>query len=92
MLLNNQWIIEEVKEEMKKIPRDKWKWKHDNPKLMGCSKSSSKREVHRNKILPQETRKSQTNNLTPKVARGRRTSNTPVYLKKRNHKTQSRNK
>ena len=23
-----------------KIPTDKWKWKHDNPKPMGCSKSS----------------------------------------------------
>ena len=31
---------------------------------MGCSKSSSKREVYRNTILPQETRKSQINNLT----------------------------
>ena len=39
----------------KKIPRDKWKWKHNDPKPMGCSKSSSKREVYSNKILPQET-------------------------------------
>ena len=31
---------------------------------MGCSKSSSKREVYGNTILPQETRKSQINNLT----------------------------
>ena len=31
---------------------------------MGCSKSSSKREVYSNTILPQETRKSQINNLT----------------------------
>ena len=28
-----------------KIPRDKWQWKHDDPKPMGCSKSGSKREV-----------------------------------------------
>ena len=27
-----------------KIPRDKWKWKHDDPKSVGCSKSSSKRK------------------------------------------------
>ena len=33
-------------------------------KLMGFSKSSSKREVHSNKCLPQEIRKSQINNLT----------------------------
>ena len=31
---------------------------------MGCSKSSSKREVYSNTSLPQETRKSQINNLT----------------------------
>ena len=31
---------------------------------MGYSKSSSKREVHSNKCLPQEIRKSQINNLT----------------------------
>ena len=39
----------------KKIPRDKWQRKHNDP--MGCSKSSSKREVYSNKILPQGTRK-----------------------------------
>ena len=31
--------------------------KHDNSKPMGCSKSSSKREVYSNIILPQEIRK-----------------------------------
>ena len=31
---------------------------------MGCTKSSSKREVYSNTSLPQETRKSQINNLT----------------------------
>ena len=31
---------------------------------MGCSKSSSKREVYSNKILPQETRKDRIDNLT----------------------------
>ena len=31
---------------------------------MGCSKSSSKREVYSNKILPQETRKTLIDNLT----------------------------
>ena len=56
MLLNNQWITEEIKEEIKKIPRHKWEWKHDDPKPMGHSKSSSKREVYSNKILHQETR------------------------------------
>ena len=41
----------------KKIPRDKWKQKHSDPKYMGCSKSSSKREFYSNASLPQEIRK-----------------------------------
>ena len=42
-----------------KLPRDKWPGKHDDPKSMGWSKSSSKREIYSKK---QE--KSQINNLT----------------------------
>ena len=42
MLLNNEWIAEEIEKEIKKICEDKWKWKHNDPKPMGCSKSSSK--------------------------------------------------
>ena len=37
------------------MPRNKWKWKHDNPKSMGFSKSSAKGKVHSNTSLPQET-------------------------------------
>ena len=42
---------------------------------MGCSKSSSKREVYSNTILTQETRKisNKKSNLTPKGTRERRT-------------------
>ena len=36
--------------------------KHDDPKPMGCSKSSSKKEVYNKIILPQERKIS--NNLT----------------------------
>ena len=59
----------------KKIPRNKWQWKHENPKPMGCSKSSSKREVYSNTILPQETRNfsNKQPKLTPKAIRDRRT-------------------
>ena len=55
----------------KKISRNKWQWKHDNPKPMGFSKSSSKREVYSNTILPQETRKmlNRQPNFTPKTTR-----------------------
>ena len=53
--------------------------KHDDPKPMGCSKSSSKREVYRNTTLPQETRNiSNTEpNITLKAIRERRTKNPP---------------
>ena len=33
------------------------KMKHEDPKPIGCRKSSPKREVYNNKILPQETSK-----------------------------------
>ena len=61
-----------------KVPRDKWQWKHVDPKPMGCSKSSYKREVYSNTILPQETRKisNKQSNLTPKGTRERRTKKT----------------
>ena len=35
LIINNQWISEEIKEVIKKIPRGKWKWKQDDPKAMG---------------------------------------------------------
>ena len=48
--------------------------KHDNSKPMGCSKSSSKREVYSNTILPQQTRKTSNRqpNFTPKTTGKRR--------------------
>ena len=57
MLLNNQLVTEDIKQEIKKIPWDKLKWKHNNPKSMGQSESISKREVDNDTSLPQETRK-----------------------------------
>ena len=47
MLLNSQWVIEEVKEVIKKKTLgDKWKQKQNDPKKsIRCNKSSSKREV-----------------------------------------------
>ena len=61
-----------------KIPKHKWQRKHNNLKPMGCSKSSSKREVYSNTILPQETRKisNKQPDLTPKATRERRTNKT----------------
>ena len=53
---------------------------------MGCNKSSSKREVYSNTILPQETRKisNKQPNLTPKAIRERRT------IKKKQNKVSRR--
>ena len=56
MLLNNQWITEEIKEEIKKYLRQ-MKMKAHQSKTYGHSKSNSKREVHSNTILPHKTRK-----------------------------------
>ena len=51
--------------------------KYNNSKPMGCSKSSPKREVYSNTILPQETRKTlnRQSNFTPKTT-GKRTTTT----------------
>ena len=52
---------------------------------MGGSKSSSKKEVYRNTILPQETRKisNKQPNLTPKAIRERRTKKNPKVSKRK---------
>ena len=54
------------------MSRNKWQ-----SKPMGCRKSSSKREVYSNTILPQETRKTLNRqpNFTPKT-NGKRTTTT----------------
>ena len=62
--LNKHQVTEAFKRKIKKISSNKWQWKHDNSKPMGCSESSSKREVYSNTILPQETRKYWIDNLT----------------------------
>ena len=56
MLLNNQEITEEIKEEIRKYLETNDNENMMTQKPMGCSKSSSKREVYSNSILPQETR------------------------------------
>ena len=47
--------------------------KHDSSKPMACRKSSSKKEVYSNTILPQETRKTLNRepNFTPKTTEKR---------------------
>ena len=52
---------------------------------MGCSKSSSKKEVYSNTILPQETRNisNKKTNLTPKSVRERRTKKPPKLAERK---------
>ena len=83
MVLNNQQVTEEIKREIKKIFRNKWLWKHNNSKPMGYSKSSCKREVCSNTILPQETRKTlnrQANFMPKGTVKRRRTTTTKQTL------------
>ena len=51
---------------------------------MGCSKSSSKRKVYSNTILPQEMRKTSSRqpNFTPKTTGKRRTKNPKISRRK----------
>ena len=53
--------------------------KYDDPKPMRCSKSSSKREVYSNTVLPQETRNNTNKqpNLTSKAIRERENKKSP---------------
>ena len=74
MFPNNKQVTEEIKKEIKEIPRNKWQWKHDNSKPTGCNKSSSKKEVYSNTILPQEARKR--SNRQPKITGKRRENKT----------------
>ena len=57
--------------------------KHNDSKPMECSKSSSKREVYSNTVLPQETRKTSNRqpNFTPKTT-GKRRKKTPKLVER----------
>ena len=78
MFLNNQQVTEEIKREIKKILETNGNENTTTQNLWECSKSSPKREVYSNTILPQEIRKTQNRQpyFTPKKTRKRRTKNT----------------
>ena len=73
-IMNNPITSTEIEAVIKNLTR-----KQNNSKPMGCSKSSSKREVYNNTILPQETRKTSNRqlNFTPKTTGKRRTNKSP---------------
>ena len=84
--LNNQQDTEEIKRETKKFLETNDS-ENNNLKPMGCSKSSPKREVYRNMILPKDTRETSNRqpNFTPKTT-GKRTKNPKNQQKERNIK------
>ena len=61
MLLNSQEITKEIRGNQKIYRGKKNQQKHNNPKPMGYSKSSAKREAYSNSILPRETGKTSNN-------------------------------
>ena len=54
----------------KNMHRNKWKWKTDNPKPMGFSKSSAKRKVHRIQAYLKKKERNQINYLTLQLKNG----------------------
>ena len=76
----------------KKIHRNKWQQKHNDPKPMGHSRSSSKREAYSNSISLQETRKisDKQSNLTPKATRERRTKKTQAVEGKKSQRSEQK--
>lgn len=66
MLLYHKWISEEIKEDIQKVPEERWKKKENDLKSMGYKRSSSKGQVYGNTILAQETRI--ISNKQPKLA------------------------
>ena len=75
MLLYNQEITEEIKEEIKKYLETNDNGDTTTQNLWDTAKSSSKREVYSNTSLPQETGNisNKQPNLAPKAIRERRT-------------------
>ena len=87
MLLNNDWVTEEMRKSI-----NIWrqiKMKHNDPKLVECRETGSKGEVNSDTSLPQETSKNlKQPNLISKVTRKRR-NKTQVLQKERNNKYQT---
>ena len=75
MLLKNEWVNNEVKEEIKEFLEKKWKWTHNSLKLMGHSKGSPEREVHRDIGLPKKNRNISNNQPNPTATRTGGTTN-----------------
>ena len=84
MLLNNEWVNNEINKEIKKYLETKNE--HNNQKPVGYSGSSPEREVHNNTGLPKEDRKisNKLHNPTSKRARGTTINKAQSEYKERN--------
>ena len=78
MLLNNQWIPEEIKKEIKKYVETNENESTMIQNLWDAAKVLLRGEVYSNTILPQKTGKisNKQPNLIPKATRERRTNKT----------------
>ena len=64
MLLNNEWVKNEIREEIKNFLETNENELTTTKKPMGHSKCSPEREVHSNTCLPKKIETFQINNLT----------------------------
>ena len=85
MFLNNQQVTEEIKREIKKFLETTGNENTTTQNLWECSKSSPKREVYSNAILPQEIRKTSNRqpNLIPKATRKKKKDQKTLKLSRR---------
>ena len=93
MLLKNEWIHQEIKEEIKKTWKQ-MKIKQVSPNTLECSNGTPKRKLHCNSDLSQEARKVLYTqpNLTTKGARKGAANKGQSQQKKGNIKDESINK
>ena len=63
-ILKNQRVNMKSKRTLKRIPWDKWQWKHNYKNCMECSKSNSKIEIYSNASLPQKKKKQEKSQIS----------------------------
>ena len=94
MFLNNEKVAEEIKREIKKIPRNKWQWKHNNSKLWDAAKAVLRGNFIGVQSYLKKQEKHQIDNLTLllKHLEKEELKKIPKLAEERNHKDQRGNK
>ena len=92
--LNNEKVAEEVKREIKKIPRNKWQWKHNNSKFWDAAEAVLRGNFIgvQSYLKKQEKTSNRQPNFTSKTPGKRRTKKITKLAEERNHKDQRVNK